>query len=436
MQKLNYLKLAIESKAYRDKSWVFSIVSQIQEGPEDYLKNPFPYRLVQTMSGFYFVDPQQDNKLTMIDGIKAGEPLFTFTERIAIDPTWCANLKEDIETTLGRLLVNLLAIVDVFNVKIPYINKPITVDAVESIIAKKLKDTPAPDTPRDSESIYVDEYNRFIDRLQFIAILAPLCVWSATKMNVVAPVGITEYRDQLVKEYGDKLTDPAHLAEFEDKLREFDTKYLADDPTNGKFLSGDMKNIRRKKLFLTSGAEMGFKITSKVSPVISSLSDGWGHDQKDFVSSMNGLRAGSYARGTETIKGGVTAKTLLRSLGSFKIVDNDCGSTMGLKRTFTKDTASKTIGRYMLTGNKSVVIDDDTANSLIDKEITLRSPLYCRSEGETFCRYCVGDKLALSPEGLSLAVTDVSNVILYSFMKLMHGKRLSTAHYDFNVTLS
>lgn len=436
MQKLNYLKLAIASKAYRDKSWVFSLVSQIHEGPEDYLQNPFPYRLIQTISGFYFVDPEQDNKLTIIDNIKTGEPLFTFVESIAIDATWCINLKENIDTTLGRLLVNLLALVDVFNDKISYINTPITVEFIESIIAKKLKDTPSADTARDINYIYVDEYTKFIDRLQFLATLAPLCVWSATKKNIVAPVGITAYRDELAKEYGDKLKDPAYLAEFEDKLRKFDTDYLADDPTNGKFLSGDMKNIRRKKLFLTSGAEMGFKITSKVSPVIPSLSDGWGHDQKDFVSSMNGLRAGSYARGTETVKGGVTAKVLLRSLGSFKILDNDCGSTLGLKRTFTKDTISKTVGRYLITGNKSTVIDDDTANTLIDKEINLRSALYCRSEGETFCRFCVGDKIALNPEGLSLAVTDVSNVILYSFMKLMHGKRLSTAHYDFNMTLS
>lgn len=436
MKKLDYLKLAITAKAYKDRSWVFSLVSQVQEGPEDYLKQPFPYRLVQTLSGFFFVDPEKDNQLTMIDGIKAGEPLFTFTESIDIDATWCINLKEPVTSTLGRLLVNLLILVDVFNDKIPYINGPISVGDIESIIAKGLKDTPPADTPRDNNCIYVDEYTKFIDRLQFLAILAPLCVWSATKTNVVAPVGIVSYREELAKEYGDKLTDPAYLAEFEDKLRKYDSDYLAEDPSNGKFLSGDMKNIRRKKLFLTSGAEMGFKITSKVSPVVPSLSDGWGYNQKEFVSSMNGLRAGSYARGTETIKGGVTAKALLRSLGSFKIVDNDCGSTMGLKRTFTNDTISKTVGRYMLTGNKSTVITDDTSATFIDKEISLRSPLYCRSEGETFCKYCVGDKIALNPEGLSLAVTDVSNVILYSFMKLMHGKRLSTAHYDFNIALS
>lgn len=436
MQKLNYLKLAIAANAYRDRSWIFSLVSQVQEGPEDYLKKPFHYRLIQTLSGFYFVDPQHNNQLTLIEDVKAGEPLFTFTDSINIDASWCVNLKENITSTLGRLLVNMLVLVDVFHDKIPYINGPISVADIESIIAKKLKDTPSVDAPRDNNSIYVDEYTKFIDRLQFLAILAPLCVWSATKTNVVAPVGITAYREQLANEYGDKLKDPAYLAEFEDKLRKYDSDYLADDPSNGKFLSGDMKNIRRKKLFLTSGAEMGFKITSKVKPVVPSLSDGWGYNQEEFVSSMNGLRAGSYARGTETIKGGVTAKALLRSLGSFKIVDKDCGSTTGLKRTFTKETISKTVGRYVLKGNESIVITDDTANSYIDKEISLRSPLYCRSEGETFCRCCVGDKIALNPEGLSLAVTDVSNVILYSFMKLMHGKRLSTAHYDFNVALS
>lgn len=439
MDKIQYLKLAIGHKAHQYKAWVFSLVTQVHESPDDYLKDPYPYRLVQLPSGYFFVQPKEGSdevELLPIDKTKLGEPLFTFTEKIEIDSSWLPSIKDKLTSTVGILLVNAICLTDVFYDRIPYINSAITVEKIETMIAKKLKDTPKQGEQRDPSFFYVDEYCHFMDKLRYVEVFAPLCLWSATKKNLVQPVGIKAFRDKLVKEYGDKLRDPAYLAEFEDKLRDFDKEYLKDDPTLGKFTSGKIQNIARKKLFLSSGAEMGFKVESKVDPVVPSLYDGWGYNPKDFVSSMNGLRAGSFARGSETIKGGVTAKALLRSLGSFKILMEDCGTKEGLTRLYRDDNIDKTVGRYMIVSGKTTPVTAELAKTFIDKEISIRSPLYCRSKGETFCKYCVGDQIAANPEGLSLAITDVSNVILYAFMKLMHGKRLSTAHYDFNVTLT
>ena len=70
------------------------------------------------------------------------------------------------------------------------------------------------------------------------------------------------------------------------------------------------------------GAEGG-NFTDKVTitPVINSLQEGWPTDPVEFTAMMNGLRYASFSRGSETVKGGVSAKYLLRAGNNFKIVD-------------------------------------------------------------------------------------------------------------------
>src|SRR5690606_13555437 len=101
-------------------------------------------------------------------------------------------------------------------------------------------------TPKEGEKrgdtlLYVDEYIKFTNALSFMEELSSICAWSATPKGIVAPKGIEKYKDQLVKEYGDRLRDPVVLAEFEDKLKKYDDEYLKDDPAYGTFLSGKVK---------------------------------------------------------------------------------------------------------------------------------------------------------------------------------------------------
>lgn len=440
VKKHEYLKLVLThhdehyNPPYLKKTWFLTAFAIIQEGPEDWKQDPYLYRLVQSPSGISFVNSEQ--QLELIEDAKPGIPLFTFKEPIEVDADWAININEAQSTTVGRLLVNQITIASIFGNRIPFFNKSFKVGAVEDIIAKKLKNTPSVNEVRDTESIYIDEYNQFVNRLTFIASLAPLCNYSATEKNIVAPKGVVQYREQLIKEYGDKLTDPVYLAEFESKLKAYADEYLKDDPSNNIFLAGKAKNNGYRKLFLDFGADAQIRPSYKVTPITKPLCEGWDTNPKEFSSMMNSLRAGSYARGMETVNGGVTAKSILRSLSAFKILQEDCGTKLTLTRTFSEIDYDRLVDRYILLNNKWILVTEEMAKSFINKPVQMRSPIYCKSEKETFCKYCVGEKLALSQNGLALAATDVSSTIISSSMAAMHGKVLETAHFDYNQLLT
>lgn len=433
MKKTEYLLQALLDKAHEQSGWVVSAFAVIRENLDDYKKHPYNYRIIQTPSGFQFIRP--DGELEIIEDAIANEPLFNFQDPITVGPRWGLNIDKEYETTVGRIFLNTLLLSDIFKHKIPFNPKGFTVSAIETLIAPKLKDVPK-DGKRNNDDIYVDEYVRFVDRLQYVEALSDLCNWSATPKNIKAPEGIKEYRQKLIEEYGDRLSDPSVLVEFESKLVAYDSEYMKDDPSSGIFIAGKVKNIARKKMYLGVGVEASFRTSSEVKPVLTSLEEGWPTDPDGFSMFINGLRYGSYARGMETVNGGVTAKSLLRSLGNFTILQNDCGAHEGLTRTFTDKNYDQLIGRYVKQGNKWILITEEAAKQYVGKSAVMRSPMYCLSPKETFCKYCIGEKLALNPNGLSLAVTDVSSIILYSFMKLMHGKVLSSAHFDFQTGLT
>lgn len=440
MLKLDYLKTVLQyeagkpNKAYLQRTWAISAFAIVIEAPDAYQKNPYLHRLVRTVTGVYFVDG--DGQLVQITDADQ-QPLFRFTDTIKVDPTWAPNITGEIETTVGRMFVNQVAISGVFGAKVPYVNKSFKVGDIEDYIAKRLEVTPKDPSQKNGERIYIDEYCQFVDRLQYISALSTLCNYSATRKNIVAPPGIDKFRSELAKEYGDRIKDPVVLSEFEAKLKAYADEYLQDDPSNGIFLSGRTKDNGYRRMFLEFGADMQLRPSTSVVPIVKPLTEGWSTDPTEFTAMMNGIRAGSYSRGLETVNGGVTAKSLLRSLGSYTIKQEDCGSKLGLVRTFSQKDWSGLIGRYVQDGNTwKLVADEEQARQYADQTVTMRSPMYCQSTTGSFCRICTGEKLALNPNGLSLAATDVSAVILSASLKAMHGKVLSTARFDYTKHLT
>lgn len=442
MKKEEYAKLAFSYKEDSNikanfintclhKHWVLSAFAVTYEGPEEYKKEPYIHRLVRNATGVYFID--SDKELVRIDDASVNDPLFSFSDPILIDNTWSPNVKETINTTIGRLFINQVLLADVFYDKILYTNATFSVPAIEDIISKTLTSTPEDVSTKKKDRIYIDEYIKFVDRLQYIVMFASLCNYSATPKNIVAPPGISEFREQLIKKYGDSLNDIATFANFEKELKEYANEYLKDDPSNDVFLSGRAKDNGYRRMFLDFGVDTQLRKNKKIPPIIKPLSEGWSTDKESYKNMINGIRAGSYSRGLETVNGGITAKALLRSLGSYTISYKDCQSTMGLTKIFTTSDYKKLVGRYVLDKNKwQLIEDEESAKSYIDKEITIRSPMYCKSPEGSFCHICLGKNLSLNPNGLSLAATDVSSVILNTSLKAMHGKVLSLATFDYS----
>ena len=98
MNRLNYLKLALQLKLFAKRAWVISAFS-ITKGSNG---KTYPGMLVSHPWGFSFINSEGLEE--KIEDSVANEPLLTFKERIKVDPTWISNVTEpsEIKELLGR----------------------------------------------------------------------------------------------------------------------------------------------------------------------------------------------------------------------------------------------------------------------------------------------------------------------------------------------
>ena len=446
MRKSEYLRLCIKSGIHDELKWGFSVfaipklsnLSQDEQGEK--------FMPVREETGYYFFD--ENGSKEPIDEVIISEPIFRPFDKITIDESWGINIKGTIETTVGNAMFNAWCIEPVFGAKIPYLES-VKLSKIESLISSKLTGG-IPDEmyykneekfKNDLDSIYIQEYIEFGKRLVVLEEFSPLFVYTATAKSIVAPVvngkTVTEFKKELLVRYEGKLNDPIQLAAFEGELKKFDAEYLKDDPSFGKLLAGKALTTARKEMYLTISAKLGFENKSTVDPILNSLHEGQPTDPEQLKITIDAIRSGSLSRGADTVKGGVTAKILLRAGNGFVVLDKDCGTKLYIQREYDETMLSSLVGRYIIDGNKSKnIVNIDEAGSYIGKVLKVRTPMYCKLEGNTICRVCAGEKLFGYKEGLSIPITDISNTILYSFMKRMHTAELKTADVNVNEIFS
>jgi hypothetical protein len=435
MEKLIYFLKAIKSNAFLSNHWIFSCFSLTSEDEGLWKKDPYPYRLVQTPTGFYFVDPENNNELTQLKGTILGSPAFTFKDRIELNAGDLKNLDEDIITTTGNVIFNCICIINAFGSKIKFINKRASVSSIENQIAPLLEDTPEPDTERSDKVIYVDEYLKFVNSVFHLTNFNQLCVWGATRKVITPPPGIAEFKKQLFEKYKDSLNNSTTIARIDKELVDYDAKYLAGDPGLNFLLSNKSRAIVRKKKYLFYGAEPGLDDSVNLNPIENSLEEGW--DIKRIPEMITGLRAGSFNRGAQTELGGESVKWLLRASSNIVITKEDCGSRVGKPFEVTSDNHRKLVDFSIVTneGHKLITTEDDTGQ-YIGKKLMVRSPMYCKLDLTDFCSVCVGKKLAKNPTGLSLTISEYGSSFLSLFMAAAHAKQLTLQKADLNKIIS
>lgn len=436
MKKLDYLKLALnKSTLFNDKRWLVSLLAIMM--PLDQSKDKeasIPYFLIKTLTGMSFVLPNDNGETTLepIDDYKQNQPLFTVRDVIEADSTWAKNIKEKQTTQLGNLIVNAVGACFCFPEKMAFINGVINTKTLEEKIAPILVDDPEDGQFNPNEKgIYVSEMIKFNDQIHFLNNIAEIISVTATPKNIVAAPNMAAARKKILAEYGDSITDPVKLAEVESALQAVDDEYLKDDPSSKVFIKGKIKNIGRKKMYVIFGDEAGFEEKTKATPVTTSLDQGWDVDPAKYPNYINALRSGAYSRGAETIKGGVVSKTLLRAFGGFKVTPKDCGSKLGFTRVIKKGFLTNLVGRSIQVGSSWKVVEDiKEAGTYLGKSVTVRSPMYCKADGEWICSSCLTDYYKNSANSIPITVLEVGAVILGMFMAAMHGKVLSTVDVE------
>ena len=430
-----YLLYAIQKKLHLDSVWYRYAFTVARES--DTLKAKlYPGKLVQEPFGFFYVDDEL--KMNKIQGdLKPNQPLFAKNDPITITKEWIPSLQENsVETTIGRLIVNLF-IVEAFGDKIAYINEKFSPSDVEEKIAALVQSTPPEGTARDPKGFYIDEYIKFCESVSFLENLSNIFSHSVSRVGVLPAPGRKEFKQELLKKYEGRLNDPVEMSKFEEELGQYDINYLKNDPAYGTFMKG--KTVKsRAKLFMSQGGEANNFISSmEVTPIIPALEDGIALDDKGFTASANMIRFGSFARGAETVNGGVVAKGLNNAADNWVVVDGDCGSKLGITRVYTGSETFRLIGRTAIIDGKLVEIpDQETASKFDGKSVILRSPLYCKMESTRTCSKCAGHELSVYKKGVTIPLGEVSSGILADSLKLMHDSSLSSAVMDLKSVLS
>lgn len=99
-------------------------------------------------------------------------------------------------------------------------------------------------------------------------------------------------------------------------------------------------------------------------------------------------------------------------------MEEDCKSHDGIKTILTEDNIGYYYGRYLVDGT---VISKENENKYLGKQVIIRSPMYCKTNGG-FCYKCCGEivkKLGINRIGMqALAIT--SSFVSIA-MKAMHA---------------
>ena len=214
----------------------------------------------------------------------------------------------------------------------------------------------------------------------------------------------------------------------------YDKEYIKGDLGEGFLIKGDAYSKVRKKLFSMHGAEVGLEEATKLELIKNSLNEGW--DMNAFPEMNNSLRAGSYNRGQETMKGGEAFKWLQRSSSNINITIDDCGSGLGIVLDVNDTNYSSLVGFTLVTKEGMLKIPDlETAKKYIDKKVMMRSPMFCKVGKTDFCHTCVGENLSNNPTGASVAITGFGSTMMQIQMKKMHGQTLQLAKMDFKISI-
>lgn len=438
MKRLEFLKGSYLNKRYLESDWWVRCLAVFSD-PDPAKVPKEPFTLIRQPWGLGAYD--QNLTIQPIEDYSGKGALFKPSDPVRVDQTWLPNISQPMDTTFGILASNAVLLAEVFGAKIPYMNKEVKISAIESIIMPRLESNPEnialvantpPSANPENEKIYVYEYLNMTKGIELIATVMDLFTVGLTRKTLLPPPGIEEKKKQLLQTPGLNLNDPLQMAAFEKELLAFDYEYLKGDPSLDKFASGKILKDSRKKLFLSMGAEGGFRKDGGITGISRSLSEGLPTDPEQYVATVNGSRSGSFSRGYETMQGGVAAKRMLAASNNYVIVEGDCGSKMGLSRKYYPWLVNSLKGRTIINGStQSKVTQDEDVKKYIGQVVRTRSPMYCRLPGEEICSTCAGEAMAKYKTGIALPLTEISHAILTASMKAMHTNSLTVN--DFNL---
>lgn len=351
-----------------------------------------------------------------ITGFVFKEPLINYMELVPVKVGDFPLATEDLITGYSTLIFNLF-FYHAFGDAIPYHNERFSGKQIDTVVAKALRE----------DKITPKQLRLFSRCMSMSTVLCHAAVPSATKKGIMPIPGFKDYKVKLLKEYGDRLSDPVVLAEFEKKCLDFAKEWLEGDKIHEFRLKSKAFDVSMKRVHLVFGGEPTPDNPAKFDVSTESLLEGW--DIESMPLYANSLRMGSYNRGALTALGGETAEFSARVFINSNIEVQDCGTKLYTPYPITSYSHGKFVGRTALVNGKETILEKGDTQQFIGKVVQLRSPNTCLAPQGNYCPTCLGRNVVESKIGLGIQASNPGQALLRAYLALMHGTKLSTEQY-------
>lgn len=437
MNKRDYFIRCMQEGKYKQKPWLMRAFALVRETKTVEEINNLD--ILQTPAGFFYKGPE--SKLVPIEGVESGKPIYHPKDKLTVKKGELPGFNEDVETDYGRVLYHCIVFVYSFGSKVAFVNKKLDMGGFEAQLAAKLDDEVPVAGPEGTEATFVNKPDRFYpseliryyEAMAYSRGLAMYFVPAASPKSLGIDPAVIKRRDEIFNDPNIDLNDQATAAKVEAELVDMDRKSFENDPASGFYISKKDFAVIRKKRFISYGSGSGLTPDSKTPYIKNSLKDGY--DKSNTKGYNDEMRAGSYKRGVETMYGGELDKWLVRASANIRITP-DCGSVLGMPTFVTAFSKDSIMGKYIVTGNTPTKIDENNIGTYMGKSVLVRSPAACKTKHPDYCSVCLGDKLSMNPDALSIAFSQYGHAFMGESMSAMHGKALSIALMDFESEVS
>lgn len=358
-------------------------------------------------------------------------PLFVPIEPIVAKAGSLPSIKDDIHTTAGRYIFNLVTVAYAYGDKWPYINYEVRNDQVEELMDKMCDELLM-------NKITAVEYGKFQTRIVWLNNFTEIFVPGMSDNLLVLPGEIRNELQRLIMENKEAIIS-GDIAKYIDNVEKpilaFAKKWYVDHDEPGWLIYAkggkpDFNNTF-KCMFLESGPILDIA-TGKFVISTSSYIDGIPPEQYHVYGNKGVL--GAYKRAVNTQYSGAKTKEFAVAFQSLVVTEEDCGSTMTIG--IDVDAKNKGVIKWRWIKNpdknadeKFILVTPDDVDKYIGTHVEFRSPMFCMSDN--LCWKCMGElyrRLGLKNAGL--ASQRLTSTFMNASLKAMHNQTVQTATID------
>ena len=327
--------------------------------------------------------------------------------------------KTQIKTTIGRYIYNMFCIPEPYLKKFGYMNDELVEDMIGDL-EKRMGSMIL------NDELSTKEYAEFMDNSEWIGM--NMCYYIAPSLDneVVIPIPeVIKRKEELFDQYKTEINkgDINAVNTIEGELLKMAKNKIEslDDPAYDNYKCGIFKfPVAYKKSSIMVGAISDPK-DGHLHILKSDYVDGISKDEYDKTAQLTVI--GGYSRGVSTQKYGYETKKYNASLQNVSINTEeeqiDCGTKHYLTITIPKNLKSMFLYRYVIDGSKLVELLPENIDNYVDKEVKLRSPMFCK--GDTICQHCAGTLFKrMDLKDCGLIVSNMTGNLLNLSMKKMH----------------